>query len=115
VRKGARTDNVDRGRTGPGYVSLRMQGRVQHLFDRPRPVHHRARSLASGFAAPEHLVRDVESRQHRQAERVVSRPAFRGSLHLLVDIRRQLRNVRGIQRAADWIPLALDEDRNDAF
>jgi hypothetical protein len=97
------------------YTALRMQRCVEHLFDGPGPVHNRACTLAGRLAAPEHLVRDVEGRQHRQTQRVVRRPAFRGRLHLLVDIRCQLRDVRGIQRAADWIPLALDEDRNDAF
>ena len=102
-------------RVEPRYIALRMQRRVEHLFDRPGPVNDRACTLAGGLAAPEHLVRDVEGRQDRQAQRVVRRPAFRGRLHLLVDIRRQLRDVRGIQRAADWIPLALDEDWYDAF
>jgi hypothetical protein len=43
-----------------------MQRRVEHLFDGPGPVHNRACTLAGRLAAPEHLVRDVEGRQHRR-------------------------------------------------
>src|SRR2546425_2216867 len=65
-------------------------------------------------ATAEQLVGDVEGRQNREPQRIARRGRFGGRPHLVVDESGQPRHVVGVERGADWIPLALNFDRNDA-
>ena len=70
--------------------------------------------IADVVAGSKILVGDVEGRQHRDLQRVSRRTLFGGCTHPFVDVRRQLGDVGGVERAANRVPLPVDLDVNDA-
>ena len=103
------------GRTGAGRrASGRHQDAIDQLLQFTRALGDLAVPRAVRFPNPEEFVGDVQRRQNGQAQRVATRRTVSGRGDLLVDVAGKPDYVLRIQRAADWIPLPVNFDREDA-
>src|SRR5690606_7638013 len=103
------------GAEAPPLLDGAVQYAVEQPLDLAGPRRERAGALAADLAVAEHFVRQVQRREDGDPQRVVGLVGLGGQTHLLVDVRRQLRDVGRVQRAPDRIALSVDDDRDDAF
>jgi hypothetical protein len=90
------------------------QDPIDQLLQFTRALGNLAVPCAVRLPNPEEFVGDVQCRQNGQAQRVATRRAVSGRGNLLVDVAGKPEYVLRIQRAADWIPLPVNFDREDA-
>jgi hypothetical protein len=86
------------------------QGEVEHAFEFPRAVSEAIVARSHVIASAEVFVGDIEAGEDRDFETVSLRTLPHGEAHLLIDVRRQFRDVRLIERASYGIALTVDLD-----
>src|SRR5687768_5538748 len=90
----------------------------ENFVDEPLQTHGTLVELAMRLgllgARAEIFVGNVERDQHSQAEGVAGRRGIGGGAHLLIDVRRQLRDVALVERAPDRVGLPRDLDRDQS-
>src|SRR5688500_3892215 len=109
---------VGQWQRGCRLTSLFFSDLRENLVDEPLQTHGTLVELPMRLgllrAGAEIFVGDVEGDEHGKAQRVAGRRGIGGGAHLLIDIRRQLRNVALIERAPDRIALPRDLDRDQS-
>ena len=90
------------------------QGEIEHAFEFPRAVGEAIVARSHVIASAEVFVGDIEAREDRDFETVSLRTLPHGKAHLLIDVRRQFRDVRLVERASYGVALTVDLDVHDA-
>lgn len=86
------------------------QGEIEHAFELPRAVGEAIVARLHVITGAEVFVGDIEAGEDRDFETVSLRTLPHGEAHLLINVRRQLRDVRLVERAPYRIALTVDLD-----
>ena len=114
ARNSAQRSGIRVSAVGGGLWFGNAQGEIEHALELPGAVGEAIVARSHVIASAEVFVGDIEAREDRDFETVSLRTLPHGEAHLLIDVRRQLRDVRLVERASYGIALTVDLDVHDA-